>query len=63
MVGLYLLSPYVFLARCLINYTQEQFSFYMYVYETFKVKYRLRVFENVVLMRIFGSKREEVTGG
>jgi hypothetical protein len=26
-------------------------------------KHRLRVFENRVLRRIFGSKRDEVTGG
>jgi hypothetical protein len=26
------------------------------------VKHRLRVFENRVLRRIFGSKRDEVTG-
>jgi hypothetical protein len=26
-------------------------------------KYRLRVFENRVLRRIFGPKRDEVTGG
>jgi hypothetical protein len=28
-----------------------------------KEEHRLRVFENRVLRRIFGSKREEVTGG
>jgi hypothetical protein len=30
---------------------------------TLREKYRLRVFENKVLRRIFGSKRGEVTGG
>jgi hypothetical protein len=30
---------------------------------TFKEEYRLRVFENRVLRRIFGPKRDEVTGG
>jgi hypothetical protein len=30
---------------------------------TLKKEYRLRVFENRVLRRIFGSKRDEVTGG
>jgi hypothetical protein len=29
---------------------------------TFRQKRRLRVFENMVLRRIFGPKREEVTG-
>jgi hypothetical protein len=37
-----------------------------YVYETWsrtlREKYRLRVFENRVLRRIFGPKREEVMG-
>jgi hypothetical protein len=30
---------------------------------TLREKHRLRVFENRVLRRIFGSKRDEVTGG
>jgi hypothetical protein len=30
---------------------------------TVKEERRLRVFEDMVLMRIFGSKREEVAGG
>jgi hypothetical protein len=30
---------------------------------TLREKYRLRVFENRVLTRIFGPKRDEVTGG
>jgi hypothetical protein len=30
---------------------------------TFREEYKLRVFENKVLRRIFGSKRDEVTGG
>jgi hypothetical protein len=30
---------------------------------TLKEEYRLRVFENKVLRRIFGPKRDEVTGG
>jgi hypothetical protein len=30
---------------------------------TLREKHRLRVFENRVLRRIFGSKAEEVTGG
>jgi hypothetical protein len=30
---------------------------------TFREEYRLRVFENKVLSRIFGPKRDEVTGG
>jgi hypothetical protein len=30
---------------------------------TFREKYRLRVFENRLLRRIFGPKRDEVTGG
>jgi hypothetical protein len=30
---------------------------------TLKEEYRLRVFENRVLRRIFGPKRDEVTGG
>jgi hypothetical protein len=30
---------------------------------TLKEDHRLRVFENRVLRRIFGSKRDEVTGG
>jgi hypothetical protein len=30
---------------------------------TFKEELRLRVFENRVLSRIFGPKRDEVTGG
>jgi hypothetical protein len=30
---------------------------------TLREKHRLRVFENRVLLRIFGSKRDEVTGG
>jgi hypothetical protein len=30
---------------------------------TLREEHRLRVFENRVLRRIFGSKREEVTGG
>jgi hypothetical protein len=30
---------------------------------TLREEHRLRVFENRVLMRIFGSKRDEVTGG
>jgi hypothetical protein len=30
---------------------------------TFKEEHRLRVFENRVLRRIFGPKRDEVTGG
>jgi hypothetical protein len=29
----------------------------------FKEKYRIGMFENKVLRRIFGLKREEVTGG
>jgi hypothetical protein len=29
---------------------------------TLRKQYRLRVFENGVLRRIFGSKRDEVTG-
>jgi hypothetical protein len=38
----------------------------LYGYETWSLilneKYRLRVFENRVLRRIFGPKRDEVTG-
>jgi hypothetical protein len=30
---------------------------------TLREEYRLKVFENSVLRRIFGPKREEVTGG
>jgi len=30
---------------------------------TLREEHRLRVFENRVLMRIFGPKREEVVGG
>jgi hypothetical protein len=30
---------------------------------TFREEHRLRVFENMVLRRIFGPRREEVTGG
>jgi hypothetical protein len=30
---------------------------------TLREEYRLRVFENRVLRRIFGPKRDEVTGG
>jgi hypothetical protein len=30
---------------------------------TLREEHRLKVFENRVLRRIFGSKREEVTGG
>jgi hypothetical protein len=30
---------------------------------TLKEEYRLRAFENRVLRRIFGRKREDVTGG
>jgi hypothetical protein len=30
---------------------------------TLREQYRLRVFENRVLRRIFGPKRDEVTGG
>jgi hypothetical protein len=30
---------------------------------TLREKHRLRVFENKVLRRIFGPKRDEVTGG
>jgi hypothetical protein len=30
---------------------------------TLKEEHRLRVFENRVLMRIFGPKRDDVTGG
>jgi hypothetical protein len=30
---------------------------------TLRKEHRLRVFENRVLRRIFGSEREEVTGG
>jgi hypothetical protein len=30
---------------------------------TLREEHRLRVFENRVLRRIFGSKRDEVTGG
>jgi hypothetical protein len=30
---------------------------------TLEVEHKLRVFENMVLRRIFGPKREEVTGG
>jgi hypothetical protein len=30
---------------------------------TLREEYRLRVFENRVMMRIFGLKRDEVTGG
>jgi hypothetical protein len=30
---------------------------------TLREKHRLRVFENKVLWRIFGPKRDEVTGG
>jgi hypothetical protein len=39
----------------------------LYVHETssliFREDHRLRVFENRVLRRIFGPKRDEVTGG
>jgi hypothetical protein len=39
----------------------------LYGYETWylklKEKHRLRVFENRVLRRIFGSKRDDVSGG
>jgi hypothetical protein len=39
----------------------------LYGFETwslvFREEHRLRVFENMVLRRIFGLKREEVTGG
>jgi hypothetical protein len=39
----------------------------LYVYETLSLTlredHRLRVFENRVLRRIFGPKRDEVTGG
>jgi hypothetical protein len=40
---------------------------FLYGYETWSVtlreEHRLRVFENRVLRRIFGPKRDEVTGG
>jgi hypothetical protein len=32
-------------------------------YLTIREEHRMRVFENKVLRRIFGPKREEVTGG
>jgi hypothetical protein len=32
-------------------------------YQIVREEYKLRVFENRVLRRIFGSKRDEVTGG
>jgi hypothetical protein len=32
-------------------------------YLTLREEHRLRVFENKVLRRIFGPKRDEVTGG
>jgi hypothetical protein len=39
----------------------------LYVYETWSLtlreEHRLRVFENRMLRRIFGPKRDEVTGG
>jgi hypothetical protein len=41
-------------------------SFFSYKYETraliLKEEHSLRVFENMVLRRLFGHKREEVTG-
>jgi hypothetical protein len=42
-------------------------SVLLYGYETWPLtlreEHKLRVFENRVLMRIFGPKRDEVTGG
>jgi hypothetical protein len=35
----------------------------LYGCETLREEHRLRVFENRVLRRIFGPKRDEVTGG
>jgi hypothetical protein len=43
------------------------FPVVLYGYETWSLtlreEHRLRVFENRVLRRIFGHKRDEVTGG
>jgi hypothetical protein len=40
-----------------------QFMEGVYCWKTFSAKHKLRVFENRVLRRIFGPKRERVTGG
>jgi len=36
---------------------------FVYQYGKWKTEHRLRVFENRMLRRIFGPKREDVTGG
>jgi hypothetical protein len=51
----------------IIIYTTIIFPVAMYGYETWSLTlrevHRLSVFENTVLRRIFGPKRDEVTGG
>jgi hypothetical protein len=48
-------------------YTTIILPVFLYGYEIWSLslreKYRLRVFENKLLRRIFGPKRDEVTGG
>jgi hypothetical protein len=54
-----------FLTVCLLRFYVTQISF-LYGCETWSLtlreEHRLRVFENRVLRRIFGLKRDEVTG-
>jgi hypothetical protein len=49
-----------------LRYTELQFCLLLYGFETWSLtlreERRLRVFENRVLRRIFGPKRDEVTG-
>jgi hypothetical protein len=54
---------YAFMAWCLVKKHRDNFTFLLYGCETWSLtlreEHRLRVFENRVLRRIFGPKRDE----
>jgi hypothetical protein len=50
------------MAWCLVKH-RDNFTFYLSWSLTLREEHRLRVFENRVLMRMFGTKKEDVAGG
>jgi hypothetical protein len=58
---------YILISFTYYSYKNIILPVVLYAYETWTLtlreEHRLRVFENRVLRRIFGSKKDEVTGG
>ena len=56
-----LIGPYSCLLFKMFN-ANDDWGLLCFMYLTLRVEHRLRVFENRVLRRIFGPKRDRVTG-